>query len=526
MKPPPEHRHPASGIEALGAALARAGVHTIIEPGLQESPVVAAGLAYLARRAAAGRSLPARVCWSRIRYRQHFRPAAALRELRRTGGQRTYELTVDAGQLAPPAALEGELRRVLDGPLPAAGTGIGPFVRSSCSPMWQFNAAFWRHLPRFMQAVGRDFRDSIAGSPDTDRTLTEHDARRFIARLRAAAGRPHATPLAYLDVGAAGTEHAAAMIGHLAAARVGPVDYVLGDISAAALQRARQRLGRRRDQVTLRYVRLDLQQPYAPLARYRGRILTAHLTNVLDNLPGEQLALADGRHYLLQTQLYLPAVTGERLAATYRLHRDRLATDVAAIATTGVERFLAAYGTHLAAGDSVARRGAADGEHRLMLFWQDLFGNPADRRTGLKLRERLVEIPDLAAFEPWPPATPGLEHIARPGAVLRESLATAGSYTWMHLSERAIGGCLQLLALLHPHGVLEITDILLRDPAGHYAAHRGPAKFDGSVVEWFNGALFQAFARCAFPACRFRSRSLAAAGKPHMTRLEVRRGDS
>ena len=92
------------------------------------------------------------------------------------------------------------------------------------------------------------------------------------------------------------------------------------------------------------------------------------------------------------------------------------------------------------------------------------------------------------------------------------------------MSERAIRGCLQLLALLHPSGVLEITDILLRDLASHYATYRGPAKFDGSVVEWFNGALFQEFARRAYPDCRFRSEPLTAAGKPHMTRLEVCRG--
>ena len=110
--------------------------------------------------------------------------------------------------------------------------------------------------------------------------------------------------------------------------------------------------------------------------------------------------------------------------------------------------------------------------------------------------------------------------------MLREVLAKHSSYSWLHLSEAAIRGCLQLLALLHPDGVLEITDILLREPVSHYAAYRGPAKFDGSVVEWFNGALFQEFARRAYPDCRFHSEPLAAAGKPHMTRLEVYRGGS
>lgn len=508
--PGSERNRPARRVAALIAALERAGVRSVIAPALHESPLLAAGLEQLARRAAAARLLPARVCWSRIHYRQHFRPAAALRELRRADGRRAHELTVDLGQTASPARLEYELQRALDGPRRAPGAAIGPFGGASRSPAWLFNAAFWRHLPRFMQALGGDFRDSIAGSPDTNRALTEDAARRFIARLRAAsAGR--GAPLAYLDVGAAGTEHAAAMIGYLAAADAGPVEYLLGDISPAALVRARQRLGERRAQVTVRYLRLDLQRPYAPLAGYRGRILTAHLTNVLDNLPGEQVAQADGRRYLLRTQLYLPAAALRQLAAAYGLEAERLAADLTAIPATGVDRFLENYRPLLAGG-----------EHRLMRFWHDLYGNPAARRTGLKLRERLVEIPDLARFAPWPPDAPGLEHLPHPGAVIQEVLERAGSDVWLHLSERAIHGCLQLLALLHPAGVLEITDILLREAAAHYASYRGPAKYDGSVVEWFNGALFQAFARRAFPGCRCRSEPLAAAGKPHMTRLEVR----
>ena len=330
---------PSRRIEDLVAALESAGVQSIIEPAVRDSPLLAAGLEHLAARAGAGRPLPVRACWSRIRYRQHFRPAAARRELWHADGSREQELTVDLGQFASADELERELRQVLDGPLRAPGVDIGAFVRSSDSPTWLFNAAFWRHLPRFMQALGRDFRDSIAGSPDTDRELTAEDARRCISRLRAARRRGQRVPLAYLDVGAAGTEHAAAMVGHLAAARLGPVEYLLGDISANALQRARQRLGVRRDQVTLRYVRLDLQQPCAALARYRGRILTAHLTNVLDNLPGEQLAQVDGRHYLLRTQLYLPAAALQRLATTYGLDAEHLARDLGAVAGGGVDPF-------------------------------------------------------------------------------------------------------------------------------------------------------------------------------------------
>ena len=202
---------------------------------------------------------------------------------------------------------------------------------------------------------------------------------------------------------------------------------------------------------------------------------------------------------------------------------DRLARDLGAVPRAGLDPLLDAYRNHLATGGGEAHRGAA-AERRVMLFWQDLYGNRADCRGGLRLRERLVEISDRSGFVPWPTTAPGLERLPQPGALLQEVLAELGSHLWLHMSEGAICGCLQLLALLYPTGALEITDILLRGLTSHYATYLGPAKFDGSVVEWFNGALFQEFARRAYPDCRFHSEPLAAAGKRHMTRLEVCRG--
>ena len=52
---------------------------------------------------------------------------------------------------------------------------------------------------------------------------------------------------------------------------------------------------------------------------------------------------------------------------------------------------------------------------------------------------------------------------------------------------------------------------------------KGPAKFDGSAVDWFNGRLFEAAARQAFPDCRVRYAGLEEYGRPHMSLMEVLR---
>ena len=52
---------------------------------------------------------------------------------------------------------------------------------------------------------------------------------------------------------------------------------------------------------------------------------------------------------------------------------------------------------------------------------------------------------------------------------------------------------------------------------------KGPAKYDGAAVDWFNGRLLEAFARAAYPDCTVSYEQLDAFGKPQMTLMEIRR---
>ena len=52
---------------------------------------------------------------------------------------------------------------------------------------------------------------------------------------------------------------------------------------------------------------------------------------------------------------------------------------------------------------------------------------------------------------------------------------------------------------------------------------KGPAKYDGSAVDWFNGRLLEAAAKAVYPSSEVRYEDLEAFGKPQMTLMEVKK---
>ena len=45
--------------------------------------------------------------------------------------------------------------------------------------------------------------------------------------------------------------------------------------------------------------------------------------------------------------------------------------------------------------------------------------------------------------------------------------------------------------MLHPSGVLEVVDLFVQRIEQYCEAFKGPAKYDGSTVNWLNGPLFR-----------------------------------
>ena len=537
-----------SDVDRLSADLEARGVSVVHEPGLRDDGYVRSfrgALSSLERVVEAGAGAPAfRTYWNRITYAQHFRTPIACRPFLDAAGEAEgWELALDVRQLDTGPALEEALRSALDrreagSTESEGGVVIGDWVPYSRSPVWQFNDTFWRHMRAYVGTHGRDYRDSISGSPDSDVELVRANARRFLEQVVEARGEDPAAELAYVEIGVSSVDYAREFIDAVTrfarAGRLepGPLCYVLADAAPASLEAAREELGEQRRGFRLDYVLANLQAPAAPLERYRGRVLRVHVTSVVNNLPNDKLAQIDGECFAIETRLYLPGPQVESLSEEYGLDADRLREDLEAIGRSGVSSFLDLY-----RGRFRESLGEEEGDFRFYHFWQDLYGNPEDRGAGLKLEERYVRIPDLGRFSFLDP-----ERLAGfqldPAAILREVLDEYPPNVWMHLSNRSIEGCLLLIDLLHPRGALELIDLIVRVISDYHEVplrrnrrgrrlyrmgFKGPAKFDGSAVDWFNGRLFEAAARQAFPGCRVSYSTLEEQGRPHMSLMEVLR---
>ena len=534
-------------IEQLIPRLQGMGAVVVHEPGLVDPGYVEEfGDALEALKNTLG-ELPAewrpgrfRTYWNRIAYKHHFRAPIAFRPFVKKAADeviptREWELAIDLRQHTSTEALAKAIRRMLKrvahGETESAnGVVIGEYVPYTRSLVWQFNDAFWQNKTPFMTAHDRDYRDSIHGSPDMNEALTRYTAEKFLNQLEVIGDT--GDEYVYVEIGIASVERARIfieMLGKLARSQgierlLKQMRYVLADFSKSVLSEAEAELGKVRNGIQLAYLLLHAEAPLQILSPYAGRILRVHSTNVTDNVPTDKVAQIDGHHYRIEARLYLPAETLETLVEKYNLNRQRLAADLQELSKRDgeVKEFLTHYQL-----DFRNKLGPEEGDRQYYHFWSDLW-------NGFKLEERYVAIPslvDLRFIE-----TP---EIPDQGKVLQEILAEYPHNVWMHLSNRAIEGGLQILQLLHPQGVLEIIDLLVKEISDYHhvpprvsgktgrplyrSGFKGPAKYEGSAVDWINARLLRRMAERLFPnaVTTFTSLEQFDPAKEHMSIMEL-----
>jgi hypothetical protein len=444
-----------------------------LQPGQagRAGEVVAALLALVEQGRVDVRLLPGlRVHLDWIQYRSNFREPVTVRRAADLAGAplALAEVAVDLRR-AEPARLAGDLDRALlamapDAPDDGDRLWLDDWRPVRESLIWRFNDLFWQRLGDWERAAGRGFEAALpSGQSDANHPEAVADAVADFWTLLREMDKRGSLPaeIFALEIGVGAGTRAGRWLDRFRAldeergtGYYPRLRFLLGDYSMPTLDRALAEVARHRDSVSV--IPMDALNPLKTLSFLRYKVLYAHLTNVYDNLPHDELVRRDGRLYLVEARAWVPAPSAARLAEAFAVPPEAL--------RTSTERLLEAGPDVL--GDRA--RGVA--------FWQALW-------DGLRLEERLVGLDDLAQA----PLPPGLDL-----SHLEDLLREAPEDVRFHVSRGAAQSFVNTLPLLHPRGYLQVQDIFVTTMGEYRQGFRGPGKLDGSVVTWVNGALLRA----------------------------------
>jgi 5,10-methylenetetrahydrofolate reductase len=468
----------------------------------------------LSRSAGAIETDSLRVHFDRVHYKHHYRPPIALRRLhqgkltdrdanqQQPAGAHSDKvahpnakgdsacMVIDVRQFGTPHQFRQRLREALDRcrtsmPDSTNALCLEPYRPLSRSLCWAFNAAFWKRLPDFEAATGISYDASIGGSTDHNTAYVRSTARALYDRIHAQSLDEQT--LYVLEIGVASIERARVFLDEIhrlsdlsGTRHYDRITYLLADFSEETLHRSRAALTRHHPHVET--VRIDAGHPARALEPYKGRMAHIHLCNVFDNLPTDRVALIDDRLYAVEGRLYL-----SRDALNELMDKYGLAADVRASLTSQLSQ-LERSGEQGVEDLLVSVRAAlvTNGRQALdyVLFWMDLF-------NAFRFDERYVS---LADNEPLFEAG----ELRITAAQVKDVLQGHG-HVEVHVSQEALRGFLELVATLHPQGVLEVVDLFVQRIEEYRERFKGPAKYDGSTVNWLNGPLFRIVAeQCGY----------------------------
>lgn len=410
-----------------------------------------------------------RVVCDWIQYKNNFREVVDVRHVMGVNGTCRLQIAVDARR--GPVSDLAALTKAALAPQESSGAvfledwGAG---RESC--IWRFNEMYWQFLAHWEAATGADYEKALPGGASDARNRAA--VRDVVTELFAVwdgldARRALPEDLCIVELGVGNGNFAQVFFDEFVRLdRLHRRDYIrrlryfMGDYSPHVLERAQGAVAEHASRTSAMI--LDARKPANTLGFLGGKVFLVYLSNVYDNLPTDELASIDGRSYLVETRAYLPRQSAEVIASGVGLDVDRMPSLIRRLLTLGPE--LAAEATPESLPDVASA----------VTLWQTVWG-------ALRLQERYAPLDGLASYQPAP--NPEIT-----GDLLRP-LLEAGGDTRMHVSNGALTSLAGMLPLLHPLGRLHADDLFTVSHRQYRTGYFGPGKYDGSVVNWVNGAL-------------------------------------
>ena len=403
-----------------------------------------------------------RVVCDWIQYRNNFREVVDVRPIDGFG----TEIAVDLRRCAD-SDLATAAKHALTGP---PRTYLEGWVPGSQSLIWRFNALYWQALSLWEQATGKQYEQALPGGKSDARDLDGvRELISWLFEVWDSLAERNALPdtLYVVELGVGNGNQAKAwldefrrMDAHHGRDYYQRLHYLMGDYSPHVLELAKASVAEHAEHVS--GLVLDACHPSSTLGFLRYKASLVYISNVYDNLPTDELARIGGRAYRIEVRAYLSDDQARRIASKFSCTVDRLPSLIDKLLRLGPELLTDAV------PELFVEPGAA------VEFWRECW-------AALRLEERYVPLHGLDLYQVAPKVT---------GELLRPLLESGGDVR-MQVSNGAVTSFADTLPLLHPYGRLHVHDLFVTDQQRYQTAFCGPGKYDGSVVNWVNGALLR-----------------------------------
>jgi hypothetical protein len=403
-----------------------------------------------------------------VQYKSNFREPVTIRRVVRDDELLPLaDIAVDLRQMQP-ESIRTALSEALNGAGPDALEAPRRVYLESFTPMrssiiWTFNAVFWKYLPIWEQASGKGYEKALPGghSDGHNAQAIQDSVLEFWEQLRKIERQNLLPPEIYiLEIGVGTGERANRWLDGFKTLDCDrgtqyypKLRFLAADYSVATLHRVMESLKAHRDLSS--FVEVDAMNPFKSLSHLRYKVMLITLSNVYDNLPTDELVLRDGKLFFIEVRAYVPSSEAARICDKYKIPSARFEENVQKLLREGPESF--------------------DSLDRAMGFWQELW-------AAVRLEERLVSAHNLSEAH--------LPNGMKP-SYIEGLIENAPANIRFHLSSGATESFINTIPLLHPRGVLQVSDIFVEKLTDYLHGFRGPGKMDGSIVNWVNGALLE-----------------------------------
>ncbi len=435
-----------------------------------------------------------RVVCDWVQYRNSFRDVVDIRPILATHGHSSahespltpvplaavvtedeMEVAIDVRRCCdvPLKELTGELIRARSADAGSSRIYLEPWLATSASVIWEFNALYWKALDLWEQATGRRYEQALPGGESDARN--RDGARAIIIDLFAlwdSLAERNALPgeLYVVELGVGNGGQAKTWLDEFVALDrdhgkdyYRRLQYLMCDYSPHVLELARAAVADHAQHVSS-FV-LDATRPRTTLGFLRYKVFLVYISNVYDNLPTDEVAQIGGHTYIVQVRAYLPQDAATEIGQLISTQGNSTRPD----GVPELIRKLFRLGPALLAEALPAHFSSVE---VAVEFW---------RRTwaALRLEERYLPLAGLDLYQIAPTVS---------GEMLRP-LLESGADIRMHVNNGAVASFVDTVPLLHPYGRLICHDLFVTDVHAYRTDFRGPGKYDGSIVNWLNGPL-------------------------------------